>query len=296
MAKQFGWLRFVLCLALFLGVPQDARGQADPQNFLFNSGQSIQPVFEGWTHNPDGSFEMHFGYLNRNYVEELHVPVGAENRFESGELDQSQPTFFYPRTQRRVFSVTVPADFGDRELVWTLAIRDEVNRAVAWLQPEWEISANPAARFYPVTEGQPENQPPRLAVEAARTINLSDALTMTARVTDDGLPPPRESRGGGRSVEPSFEPEPSGPTLPVNVPQIQTQARRRPLRTSVEHVNVTWTQWRGPTGVTVEANDESSNGVATLTARFEVPGEYVFRVQASDGLESVTETVEVTVQ
>ena len=35
-------------------------------NFKYNSGQDIQPVFEGWSQNADGSFAMHFGYLNRN--------------------------------------------------------------------------------------------------------------------------------------------------------------------------------------------------------------------------------------
>ena len=35
-------------------------------NFRFNSGQSVQPIFEGWSRLPDGSFNLHFGYLNRN--------------------------------------------------------------------------------------------------------------------------------------------------------------------------------------------------------------------------------------
>ena len=29
-------------------------------------GQSLQPVFEGWEKNADGTFSMWFGYLNRN--------------------------------------------------------------------------------------------------------------------------------------------------------------------------------------------------------------------------------------
>ena len=31
----------LLCLGIGLGVAADARAQADPQNFLFNSGQTI---------------------------------------------------------------------------------------------------------------------------------------------------------------------------------------------------------------------------------------------------------------
>jgi hypothetical protein len=64
----------------------------------------------------------------------------------------------------------------------------------------------------------------------------------------------------------------------------------------VERVNVTWTQLRGPVGVTVEAQDDSPDGVAAVTATFESPGEYLFRVQASDNLETATEDVSVTVQ
>ena len=86
----------------------------------YHSGQNLQPVFEGWEQNPDGSFNMVFGYLNRNYEEHLNIPVGPDNYFEPGASDRGQPTYFYPRRQRVIFRVRVPADWGDRELVWTV--------------------------------------------------------------------------------------------------------------------------------------------------------------------------------
>ena len=285
-----------LCLVVSLGATEDARAQADPQNYLFNSGQTVQPFFEGWAHNPDGSFEMRFGYLNRNYVEELFVPIGANNRMTPDDSDRGQPTFFYPRVNHRAFSVTVPADWGDRELVWQVTVREETYRAVGWLQPEWEIAANPRARFFAATEGQAANQAPTLVVDAARTLTLPDTLTMTATVTDDGLPEPQQRRRGGRNILPTFERNPDGPTLPVNVPQIQADNRSRPTRTEVEQVNVTWTQLRGPTGVTQESHGEPEDGVATVTAAFETPGDYVFRVAASDGAETVMEDIAITVR
>ena len=147
----------LLVLALVLGAAAEGRAQADPQNFLFSSGQSIQPFFDGWSHHPDGGFDFHFGYLNRNYVEELHVPVGAANRMSPGDPDQGQPTYFYPRTNRRMFSVTVPADWGDRRLEWQVTVGDQTYRALGWLQPEWEIFANAAAAR---AGGQGDNQPP----------------------------------------------------------------------------------------------------------------------------------------
>ena len=42
----------------------------------FNKGQSVQPAFEGWMKNPDGSYSLWFGYLNRNYQETPDVPIG----------------------------------------------------------------------------------------------------------------------------------------------------------------------------------------------------------------------------
>ncbi len=296
MAIRLNCLITTLCLAVVLSATEDTYAQADPQNFLFNSGQTIQPFFEGWAHNPDGSFEMHFGYLNRNYVEELRVPVGANNRMSPDGPDRGQPTYFYPHANHRVFSVTVPADWGDKRLVWQTTIRNETFQAFGWLQPEWEIAPGPAG-FGATSEGQDANQPPSLAIESARSVAVSDTLRMTATVSDDGLPEPRERRrGGGRGTLPTFEEQPDGPTLPINVPQVQTSARKRPTRTRVERVNVTWTQWRGPTGVRLEAPDEELDGVASVTATFETPGDYVFRVAASDGAETVTETIAVTVR
>ena len=32
----------------------------------YSSGQNVVPVYEGWERNPDGSFNMVFGYMNRN--------------------------------------------------------------------------------------------------------------------------------------------------------------------------------------------------------------------------------------
>lgn len=98
--------------------------------------------------NADGTLSMYFGYMNRNYEEELDIPLGPENRVELvGDAndgrggDRGQPTHFYPRRQRMVFSVVVPKDFGlDKKVVWTLTSRGKTNVAKGWLQPEWQIN------------------------------------------------------------------------------------------------------------------------------------------------------------
>src|SRR3954447_26432797 len=80
------------------------------------SGQAVAPVYEGFDVNADGSFNMWFGYMNRNYEEQIDLPVGADNTFEPGG-DRGQPTHFVPRRHKDVFSVRVPKDFGDKPLV-----------------------------------------------------------------------------------------------------------------------------------------------------------------------------------
>src|SRR5574342_1214788 len=58
----------------------------------FSTGQNIAPAYEGWEKNADGSFNLVFGYFNRNWDEEIDTPIGAANAFEPGDPDRGQPT------------------------------------------------------------------------------------------------------------------------------------------------------------------------------------------------------------
>ncbi len=97
-------------------------------------GQNISPAFEGWEENADGSFNMLFGYMNRNWEEEPDVPIGPDNNISPGDADQGQPTHFQPRRNRFVFKVRVPKDWGNKELVWTLTTKGKTERAYATLR------------------------------------------------------------------------------------------------------------------------------------------------------------------
>src|SRR5947209_2819274 len=57
------------------------------------SGQPVAPVYEGFDVNADGSYNLWFGYMNRNFEEQIDLPVGPDNRFEPGP-DRGQPTHF----------------------------------------------------------------------------------------------------------------------------------------------------------------------------------------------------------
>lgn len=281
-----------LGLALLLGLAGQAAAQAAPEHFRFNSGQTIQPFFDGWTRNDDGTFEFYFAYLNRNYTEELEIPVGPDNNVSPGDPDQGQPTYFYPRQHSRIFSTTVPADWGDREVVWQVTVNDETHRAVGWLQAEWEIDPNPGDNRV-TADVLAANKAPMLTVTVPSTASTGTPLTLRATVTDDGIPPPRQPRTGGQGVLPTFAPQEDGPTLPLNVPQIQTRNRHRPTRTRVEEMNITWTQLRGPVGARLTSTGDDE---ASVSATFARPGNYIFRVRASDGPATVTEEFSISVR
>jgi hypothetical protein len=104
----------VLAVLLFVGLIGLVRGQVEVSmsEIKFGKGQSVQPAFEGWMKNPDGSYSMWFGYLNRNYEEIPDIPVGPNNGFGAGGEDLGQPTHFLTRRQPWVFKVDVPADWA----------------------------------------------------------------------------------------------------------------------------------------------------------------------------------------
>lgn len=282
-------LRFA-ALLLVLGAyevrAQPPGGFASGTDIQFNAGQHIQPIFDGWTRNADGSFQLHFGYLNRNYVEQIHVPIGPANTIEPDGPDRGQPTYFYTRFNRRIFSVKVPSDFGTkREIVWSLTVRGKTERAIGWLQPEWEIEGSAG------TAKANANAAPSITVASPSSAALSVPLSLTAKVTDDGLPKPGKPRVGGNSENPpAFRPEASS-SAPVNLPQLQ-----RPPRSRMTGLSVSWRVWRGPAAVRFDpAVVPVKDGQATTAATFSAPGEYVLRAVANDSAATTPHDIKVVV-
>ncbi len=280
----------MLVLAAPRGV--NAQGNPEPHSFKFNAGQGLQPIFEGWAKNPDGGFSMYFGYFNRNYVETLIVPVGSENKLEPGVPDRGQPTVFNTRIRRNQFSVAVPKDWGKKELVWTVTVRGTAERAVGWLQPEWEIDP-----IYGGKTRSPEslkNKAPKLAIDVRSTAALSSPLTLSATVQDDGLPVPRKGPprpAVGQETPPSLKPLPDQAEVPVNVPTIGAGGRGRGQG---QGLVVNWTVWRGPADVAFENGAAPvRDGKAVSAATFTRPGTYVLRARANDG--ELTDEKDVTV-
>jgi hypothetical protein len=248
-----------------------------------NSGQNVVPVFEGWEKNADGTMSFIFGYMNRNYAEEPEIPIGPDNYISPGPADQGQPTHFYPRRQQFMFKVKVPADFGKKELVWTLTRNGQTERAYATLMMEEQlsdvvISENRGGLGNDSVTAKP-NQPPTISIDelTKRNVTVGEALTLTAAASDDGIPAPPPRRAANANVAVV-----DGVPLLTTRERPTTQAIVKPSR---EGLAVTWTQWRGPGKVTFEpATMVVKDGKATTRAVFSQPGVYVIRAYADDGI------------
>ena len=191
------------------GAWQELSGQSrqwDDASLTYASGQSVVPVYHGFEENPDGSFTMHFGYLNRNWQEEPDIPVGPDNNITPAPLqaDQGQPTHFLPRNNRWQFTVRLPKDWGDKDVVWTLTSHGRTYKAFGNLKNEFLLDEAAIWREY--AGGSPRgNQAPRLEVDGAtaRTVKVGEPVPLIAFATDDGIPSrrarPRASTptGGG---------------------------------------------------------------------------------------------------
>ena len=231
----------------------------------YASGQSVQPVFEGWEKNPDGTYSMWFGYLNRNYEQRLNVPVGPNNGFNGEDMGQTE--VFEPRRSRFAFKVVVPANFPkDRDLVWTVTANGVTQKAYGSLWPVWQvdqstISANRGSRtaidFDEPPNAAPKvvNPPPRQSAEVGKPFEL------TLEVEDDGNPRPRVDRG-------------------ASVAGLKGRPAERPLNDSLR---VSWVQWRGPGLASFEPKVvRVAEGKATTKITFDKPGTYVLRAYAED--------------
>lgn len=243
----------------------------------YATGQNVAPIFEGWERNPDGSYNMVFGYLNRNHEEEVDIPIGTENSITIGDEvygDRGQPTHFYPRRQRFLFRVVVPKDWDEkRKVVWTLTSHGKTDQAKGWLQPEWELSNDVIVENMGGGVPDPNNKAPDLTVGPVAAATASHPVSLTATATDDGLPKP-------------YRRAPSNPDR-------DSQPRR------ARGVDIKWVQYRGPGKVTFtpSASKVVYGEPVTLTSKatFSAPGTYVVRAIANDGQLFTTRDITLTV-
>jgi hypothetical protein len=229
---------------------------------VHDTGQSITGAFEGWFPNPDGTFSLLLGYYNRNQRETIDILAGPDNRIEPGGPDHGQPTHFLPGRQWGVLTITVPKDFGDKKLTWTLVANGKTTVIPVSLHPLYEVqpfleASGNTPPFISFSVAGPFVQGPRGQSEELST-TVSNPVKIPLWVADDA-----KSTLAARP-----------PGLPVTI---------------------AWSKFRGPGQVTfsserplVEKAEFKApastvfSGTATTTAKFSEPGEYILRVVAND--------------
>ena len=267
-------------VGLILGAGSIARAQIQ-----YKSGQNVVPIYEGWYKNSDGSIDMLFGYLNRNWEEDLAVPVGPDNSITGlpgGSVDHGQPAIFAHRADGRpqgreqfVFKVRLPKDWGKtQEVTWSVTAHGKTDKVVATLNAVEEVDNIVLAE----NRGGgiiPENKPPTVALSAsAQTVTTAQPVKLSAVFKDDGLPKPKAAR-------PAAAPSAAG-------------AEGRPQRGP----RVVWVYYRGPSPSAVKFQPATSPVTGTsatveTTATFSAPGIYVLRAVAEDG--PLYDTADVTI-
>ena len=244
-----------ILVILLLVAPQQVLSQELALAPMRTSGQSVTAAYEGWFRHSDGQISLLVGYFNRNSEEVLHIPVGPDNRIEPGGPDRGQPTHFLPRRAWGVFAVTLPPDFGDQQLTWTLVANGETTQVPMSLKTDWEVepylepaqgNTPPMVRFEP--GGQPQQGPP-VSISAEYEATVNEPLDLTIWASDDG----------------------------------QVDPNRRALEGAP--VRIRWVKHRGAGDVVFsnpQPDTDEITGETLTSATFSDVGDYVLRVQAND--------------
>ena len=303
-----------LCQAVWaaLALAGPVAAQDVPGSIMYMRGQIVSPAYEGWWPNEDGSFTLFFGYFNSNWDEEFDIGVGPDNYFtlvEPGQLDdlerqayqtvgadQGQPTHFYPRRNPFLFTLRVPADFGEKEWVWTLRTQGETIRAFGNLTSDYRIdpqviSTEVGGNFGDLDNRLRTNIPPELDIEGSvrRSVRVGEAVTLVARSNDPDNYPARSNRRLPTNPEELYRP-PTGVVV-QGAPGLRMSwmVYRGPAR----NVRFSPTQLKAWMDSRVYGNSAWSppyvlpevpaDGKWEAQASFGEPGEYVLRAVASDG-------------
>jgi hypothetical protein len=305
----------IVTIALLIGVTFGFSRINAQTRFMYSSGQALNPAYEGWMPNADGSFTMVFGYMNSNWQQEFDIPIGPQNAIEPGGPDQGQPTHFYPRRNPFLFSIRVPADFGSKELIWTLTANGRTEKAYASLKNDYQIdpqviSTEVGGDFGSLKDELRTNIPPELTVaETRRSVKIGEPVSLSAVARDpDNIP----ARRG-----------PAKPTTDTATPTITAAALYRPPSSIVAQsgpgLRFSWIVYRGNAAAVRFTPDQMKTWTDTRAyanspwsppwtiplppadnkweaqVTFSEPGTYVLRGVASDGSLFTYENVTVIV-
>jgi len=271
------------------------------------TGEAVYPAFEGFGPLKDGTQTLLIGYFNRN-KEAVDVPIGPDNRIEPGGPDFGQPTHFLSGRQWGMFAITLPKDFGNKKLTWTLTVNGHTSTVTFWANPPYWID------FY--KNGANGNEPPRIKFSPTgaeligpprekfvQTLNatVGTPLELTAWAADQPPTIKFESEGGGGAAAPAAR----TPKPPVNEPlpaiiggRVISGTPGAPgggaaaaaAAAKRGDIQILWRKYRGRGAVKIanetinltNGGDASKFVEAKTTATFSAPGTYWLRAQVND--------------
>ena len=215
------------------------------------------------------------------------------------EIDQGQPTHFYPRRNPFLFTIRVPADFGEQELVWTLTTHGRKNRVYASLRADYRMdpqvmSTEVGGAFGSLNDRLRTNLPPELTVEGDmhRHVKVGEPVQLVAFANDPDNFPPRSERS----------------RVPENLDQLySTRGVGSSVVSGAPGLRLTWIVYRGPARHVTFAPEQQKAWMDSrawanspwsppyilpepppdnrwvIDVAFDEPGSYVLRAVASDG-------------
>ncbi|MBM3771485.1 MAG: hypothetical protein FJW27_09435 [Acidimicrobiia bacterium] len=243
---------------------------------LRESGTSVTPAYEGWFDNADGTHNFLIGYYNRNTKEEIDVPIGPNNRFDTKE-DMGQPTHFLTRRRYGYFTVTVPREFTKTQKIsWTLTVNGVTSTIPFQMRTDYNISPLKASEESP---NRGFNVPPkiRFAEPASSPTNFGPLA--------NGLKPLVERK--------ATVGQPMALDMFVEDDALYASGTSAPVRPDEELLKLEVTKFRGPGMVTLKEEPkvvfnkggkpmQDSAGKATAQVLFSTPGEYLLHVHVVD--------------
>jgi len=222
-----------------------------------------------------------------------------------------------------VFRVPVPEGFKDTdELIWTLTTQGKTEKAYASLRLDYQIDDVVRASetgALGAGSSSPEiraNRPPTIEIQGAKSITakVGQPVTLTAVVSDDGIPKRRGSGLSGSAVS-------NAGSRNVTADTRVNRALQPPARVTVGKnvgLHVSWFVYRGKNAVSFWPDQVMSwedtraganspwapvwspppmpaDGRVSVTATFTEPGTYVLRSRADDGALTSDGQVTITV-
>ena len=252
----------LLSLTFLLGTAAaqqiDLSNQTWSSEVIRKNGQAVIPLYDGWYPNEDGSKTICFGYFNMNSEQALDVPLGEDNYLETDYpgLDLSNanlPTHFdpLPPGYRHVFcgfTLIVPADFNSSHRI------------------TWHLSSN---RY---ELNVPGKVIPPYVLDEPQSLGRGDLAPLVK------LDRSAEGMRGRTGIHASE-------IIDTSVGEAVS------LRAWIEHPDeVVWVGWShhsGPGNVAFDNKEyeiQTSDGLASVEARFTKPGDYVVRMQTIDSI------------